>query len=116
MGYTSAAGNTYYKAIRLSDRIAVFYDLGDGYSRTFLNGITLFAFDGAKPVIIAKKSWGGCCNYRFFNEYDAKRQSIIMLEEYLASQAKMLGENIPHDQICTFAQSVIDETHQRRIC
>ena len=28
MGYTSVAGNTYYKAIRVSDRLAVYYDLG----------------------------------------------------------------------------------------
>ena len=27
-GYTSAAGNMYYKAIRISDRLAVYYDLG----------------------------------------------------------------------------------------
>lgn len=39
LGYTSAAGNTYYKAIRLSDRLAVYYHIGEGYAHTFLNGI-----------------------------------------------------------------------------
>ena len=43
LGYTSAAGNTYYRAIRLSDRLAVYYHIGQGYAHTFLNGITLFA-------------------------------------------------------------------------
>ena len=27
-GYTSAAGNMYYKAIRISDRLAVYYHVG----------------------------------------------------------------------------------------
>ena len=39
LGYTSAAGNTYYRAIRLSDRLAVYYHIGQGYAHTFLNGI-----------------------------------------------------------------------------
>ena len=38
LGYTSAAGNTYYRAIRLSDRLAVYYHIGQGYAHTFLNG------------------------------------------------------------------------------
>ena len=36
LGYTSAAGNTYYRAIRLSDRLAVYYHIGQGYAHTFL--------------------------------------------------------------------------------
>ena len=48
LGYTSAAGNTYYKAIRLSDRLAVYYHIGEGYAHTFLNGITLFAWNGRR--------------------------------------------------------------------
>ena len=38
LGYTSTAGNTYYRAIRFSDRLAVFYHIGEGYAHTFLNG------------------------------------------------------------------------------
>ena len=45
-GYISAAGNMYYKAIRLSNRLVVYYDLGQGYAYTFLNGIKLYCFDG----------------------------------------------------------------------
>ena len=50
LGYTSAAGNTYYRAIRLSKRLAVYYHIGEGYARTFLNGITLFCWDGQKAI------------------------------------------------------------------
>ena len=28
MGYTSQAGNTYFRAIRMSKRLAIFYDIG----------------------------------------------------------------------------------------
>ena len=77
-GYTSAAGNMYYKAVRLSNRLVVYYELGQGYIHTFLNGIKLFAFDGSKATLIAQKYWGGC-DYRVFNEQFAKEQSILML-------------------------------------
>ena len=48
LGYTSQAGNTYFKAARLSNRLAVFYDIGQGYCHTFLNGITLLCWDGQR--------------------------------------------------------------------
>lgn len=44
-GFTSAAGNTNYQGIRVSDRIAVKYSLGDGYCYTFLNGIQVYGYD-----------------------------------------------------------------------
>lgn len=67
-GYTSLAGNTYFKAIRLSNRLAVYYNynIGIGYCRTFLNGITLFAFNGTKSEFIGQKAF----NCHFFNEQD----------------------------------------------
>ena len=37
LGYTSGAGNTYYQAVRFSDRLAVYYDIGEGYAHTFLD-------------------------------------------------------------------------------
>ena len=55
LGYTSAAGNTYYRAIRFSNRLAVYYHIGVGYAHTFLNGITLFAWNGQQANIIAQK-------------------------------------------------------------
>ncbi len=85
LGYTSAAGNTYFRAIRLSKRLAVFYHIGQRYSHTFLNGITLFCWDGSKAKIIAQKFWGGS-NWKDFSECFAKEQSIIMLKDSLDKQ------------------------------
>lgn len=114
MGYTSAAGNMYYKAIRLSEKLAVYYHLGQGYAYTFLNGITLFAWNGTKANIIAQKFWGGC-NWRCFSEQSAKEESIRMLKDYLSGQAKLMGENIDERSLLEFSREMINETQQKRL-
>ena len=112
LGYTSAAGNMYYGAIRLSNRLAVFYHIGEGYAHTFLNGITLFAWNGQRANIIAQKFWGGC-DWRIFNERMAKEESIIMLKNFLAGQAKAMGGMIADSELLRFSRSMIEETHQK---
>ena len=114
LGYTSGAGNTYYKAIRLSPKLVVYYDLGEGYAYTFLNGISLYAWDGQKPVLIAKKQWGGC-NWRRFNEWDAKEECILMLRDFLAGQAKALGEIVDARQLLEFSRSAVEETQRNML-
>lgn len=114
LGYTSAAGNTYYRAIRLSDRLAVYYHIGEGYAHTFLNGITLFAWNGQKANIIAQKSWGGS-NYRYFNERSAMEESILMLRDFLAGQAKAMGSIVSQSQLLSFSRSMIEATHQKAL-
>lgn len=114
MGYTSGAGNTYYKAIRMSDRLAVFYDLGQGYCRTFLNGITLLCWDGTEAKVIAKKSWGGY-DYRFFNENFAREQSIIMLKNFLEGQMKALDNSVSEQEMLDFSRQMINETQQKML-
>lgn len=114
LGYTSAAGNIYYRAIRFSNRLAVYYHIGVGYAHTFLNGITLFAWNGQQANIIAQKFWGGS-NWRCFSERLAKEESIIMLKEFLAGQAKAMGSMIADNQLLAFSRSMIEETHQRQL-
>lgn len=112
LGYTSAAGNMYYGAIRLSNRLAVFYHIGEGYAHTFLNGITLFAWNGQRANIIAQKFWGGC-DWRIFNERMAKEESIIMLKNFLAGQAKAMGRMIADSELLRFSRNMIEGTHQK---
>lgn len=114
LGYTSAAGNTYYRAIRLSNRLAVFYHIGEGEYHTFLNGITLFCWDGQNAKIIAKKTWGGT-NWVCFSEHYAKEQNISMLKDYLAAQAKALNSHISEQQLISFAREMIEETRRKQI-
>lgn len=112
-GYTSLAGNTSFRAIRFSNKLAVYYDVCIGYARTFLNGITLYCWDGQNARIIARKLWGGCNNWVDFSEQFAKEQSIIMLKEFLEGQAKMQGYNIPQQQLLENASLIINEVHQK---
>ena len=113
-GYTSVAGNMYYKAIRISDRLVVYYDLGQGYKYTFLNGIKLFCWDGQKAKVIAQKYWGGC-DYRVFNEQFAKEQSILMLSNFLAGQLKAQGAQVSNQEIFSFAYNMIEETQRKQL-
>jgi len=113
-GYTSAAVNMYYRAIRLSNRLAVYYDLGQGYAYTFLNGIKLFCWDGNKAKLIAQKYWGGC-DYRVFNEQFAKEQSILMLKDYLAGQLKAQGAYVSDQEMLAFSRGMIEETQRKLI-
>lgn len=113
-GYTSAAGNTYYKAVRLSNRLVVYYDLGQGYIHTFLNGIKLFAWDGQKAQLIAQKYWGGS-DWRKFDEYYAKEQSILMLKCFLEGQLKLQGAHISDQELISFARGMVEETQRRQL-
>ena len=114
LGYTSAAGNMYYKAVRLSNRLVVYYELGQGYAYTFLNGIKLFCFDGPKPQLIAQKSWGGC-DYRIFSEQYAKEQSILMLKGFLEGQLKLQGARINEQDLASFARGMVEETQHKQL-
>ena len=114
LGYTSSAGNTYYRAIRISKHLVVYYHIGEGMFRTFLNGITIYAWDGQKPSLIAQKDWGGD-NWRSFNEYSAAQESIIMLKDYLAGQAKAMGRTLPENQLLDISREMIEETQQKRL-
>ena len=113
-GYTSAAGNMYYKAVRLSNRLVVYYELGQGYIHTFLNGIKLFAFDGQKAQLIAQKYWGGS-DWRKFDEHFAREQSILMLKGFLEGQMRLQGAHVSDQELTCFARSMVEETRRRQL-
>ena len=102
LGYTSAAGNMYYQAVRFSNRLAVYYDIGQGYARTFLNGIKLFCWDGQKAQLIAQKYWG-------------KEQSILMLKGFLEGQLKLQGAHVSDQELASFARGMVEETQRKQL-
>ena len=112
--FTSLANNTYYKAYRVSNRLAVAYNIGEGYKYTFLNGITLFAWDGRILRIVAQKSWGGS-NWRVFTEQSAMTESVIMLKDFLATQAKLMGKLVGDRQLLEFSRAMIGETQRKML-
>ena len=113
-GWTSHAGNTYYRAVRGTNGIVIIFDLGQGYAYTFLNGITIVGFDGQQPRVIAKKQWGGC-NWIKFNENTAKQRATDILCDYIVSEAKHLEQDVTKDEARRFAESLIEQTYSKRL-
>lgn len=114
-GWTSHAGNTYYRAVRGTNGIVIIFDLGQGYYHTFLNGITIVGFDGQQPRVIAKKQWGGCGNWIAYKETTAKRKTADILCEYLQAEAKQLGQEVSTVEVRNFAESLIEQTYCKRL-
>ena len=92
----------------------VYYDLGQGYLHTFLNGIKLYCFDGQKASLIAQKYWGGY-DYRIFSEQFAKEQSILMLKSFLEGQLKIQGARVSDQELISFARGMIEETQRKQL-
>ena len=104
-GYTSAAGNTYYQGIRLSNRIIITYSIGEGYIHTFLNGINIYGYNGQDKKLIASRDF--YCLY--YSEYIGKYNSIYMLTNYLAGQARLTGSSIDTGILRDFATKLVED-------
>ena len=105
-GYTSAAGNTYLQGIRLSDRIIINYDFGQGWKYLFLNGIRIYGYDGRNKQLISSKSY----NCTVFSEQFAKIQCQNMIIEYLSGQMKLMGNmNVSQSQLSEFSTKIVAE-------
>lgn len=113
-GYTSRSGNTYYRVALVSDKLAIFLSIGEGWYRTFLNGITIMGFDGRNTRVIADERWGGS-NWRKFNLGVAKAESARMLGGFLENQARALGAKASREEIMSMAQGLIAETERKLI-
>lgn len=106
-GYTSAAGNTYQEGLRLSKYMAVNFSIGHGYSRSFLNGIRLYIWDGQKPKLVKERVF----SCYFWSEADARFETAKMLKEYLASSCRLLGLGDPTDsELTRLSEALVGET------
>lgn len=103
-GYTSAAGNTYFQGIRLSDRLVASYDFGQGWYYLFLNGIRLYANDGKEKKLIASRSFYN----NPYSETRARKECCEMLVNFLKSQVLLMRESVPANQIEDFAKALVD--------
>ena len=111
-GYTSTAGNTYYKTYRLSDRLCISCSLGQGYAYLFLNGLSIYGWDGHQSRLLG--IWTSPCT-TFFSDTKVKDVALGLVKDYLASQAKLSGSSIPDSQLLEFSKGLIEETERRKI-
>ena len=114
-GYTSASGNSYFKLVRVSERLVVYCELGVGYARTFLNGITIFGFDGREAHVIGRRSFGGYDNWCSYNDHNVTQACIEIVKDYLLAQAKLMGARTDERQMLQCAQALIEETKRKQI-
>lgn len=110
-GYTSAAGNTYYQGIRLSDRLVITVSLGDGYMYTFMNGLRLYCFDGQNQKLIGSRSYN-CYTY---SSSRACSESEEILFNYLKSQGALMNANVSDSQLRDFAHEMVKEAMENKV-
>ena len=72
-GYTSMAGNAYFNSLRLMEGILIKEDVGQGYSRTFINGIKL-----------CEKSY----HCVFYSKWFVKSEVKIMMKDLLRESCR----------------------------
>lgn len=107
-GHTSSMGHTYFRGIQLSDRVAVIYDIGRGgygCNPTFLNGVTVYCYDGTAKKIIGK--WTPS-PWAFYSDYLARKVAATLLYDYLKSQMKIQGVSISDSELEQFAVKQIE--------
>ncbi len=97
-------GHTYFEGIQLSDRVAITYSIGIGAygGAVFLNAVRVYCFDGSNKKLVGEKIYGGM-NYCFYSDYAAKSAAKDILLDYLKSQTRILGANVPEKDLEDYA-------------
>ena len=101
----------YYQGVRLSDKIAVIFDLADGTCRRFLNGVSIYGSDGKGGTkLLAYKRfpmYGGV----FWSERVGRSQAVQLLTGYVQNQCILLGLGCPNmSKAEAVAEVLVDET------
>ena len=109
--YTSAAGHSYYKGLRFTDRIVMIEKIGTYYNWTYIDGVELYAFNGTEKVLIAKKQF----EKEFYNMEQIKREVKQMLFDYFRSQILLKNENASEELIEKHAMQTIDSLYENKI-
>lgn len=108
-GYTSIAGNTYFNSIRIAEGILIKEDVGEGWYKTFLNGIKIYSLKD--KILLADRSFHNVGYSKntvqsFANEMllDVLRDASIsngdVLDEHEANRviARVLNQAMNEDQ------------------
>jgi len=100
-GYTSAAGNTYFNALRFAEGIVIKEDIGQGYKYSFLNGIKIFSLKNKQ--LIAERDF----HCYIYNKDKVECNSISMLMDLLVDAAENEGVDIDEDKARNQVEKVI---------
>jgi hypothetical protein len=109
--YTSAAGNTYFNGIRLSDRIYIRIDIGIGYAYTFLNGLAIYANHKEEKKMVGNKSYHSVV----YSEARIKEDAKAIVKDKLVSEAKGQGLKLDENWLSNFVSSLVEDTYKNQI-
>lgn len=109
--YVSAAGNAYFRGIKISNRVVLEFCCGDGWYYRFINSIRIYCFNGSNKELIASQLYYS----QIYSEDFCHRECIRMLSDYLKSQAELVGGVVDSSTIQDFAKHLIAATNQRLI-
>jgi hypothetical protein len=102
-GYTSAAGNTYFNAVRFAEGIVIKEDVGIGYAYKFLNGLQIFSLKD--KTLLADRDYYN----RIYSKQTIKQQAVIMLLEVLREAAVKENMKLNEPQATKEIERIIDQ-------
>ena len=101
----------YYQGARLSDKIAVVFDLANGIYYKFLNGVKIFGSDGNGRTRLLTEMTFPMYEGAYWSESAGRQVAESLLAGYIQSQCVVLGIPRPsQDQARQVACSLVGET------
>ena len=101
-GYTSMAGNTYLNEIRFMEGIVIKEDVGQGYARTFVNGIRLF--DLQSKTLLCERNY----HCTFYSQFHIKTEVKEMLTNLLNEAARKENISFSSSDIKNHIDKLVD--------
>jgi hypothetical protein len=102
-GYISMAGNTYLNEIRFMEGIVIKEDVGQGYSRTFVNGIRLF--DLQSKTLLCERNY----HCTFYSQFHIKTEVKDMLTNLLNEAARKENISFSSSDIKNHIERLVDK-------
>lgn len=101
----------YYQGARLSDKIAVVFNLANGIYYKFLNGVRIYGSDGnGKTVLLAERILPMCCG-EYWSEHTGREMAVSVLTDYVRDQCVLMGLRCPTPQEARMvASALVGET------
>ena len=101
----------YYQGARISDKIAVVFNLANGYYYRFLNGVKIYGGDGqGRTKLLAEMSFP-MYQGAYWSEATGKQVAESLLSSYIQDQCVVLGLPRPlQEQARQVASAMVGET------
>ena len=102
---------SYYQGARLSDKIAVVFNLANGIYYRFLNGVKIFGSDGQGHTKLLAEMTFPMYQGAFWSEGAGQQVAVNLLTTYIQDQCVILGLPRPSpEQARQVASAMVGET------